>query len=127
MCQLGCHSNVPRESHTSNPSVLHQRCSVHTFTCQVPSHVPWLQNGCMKWHSTALLELLQHISAPVTRSMPHACVPLAAEPNFDTVVECLPQCTGPGHPVRFPPTTSGQHILDKYAETHAGYTGPITA
>ncbi|MEW5304578.1 MAG: hypothetical protein WDW38_009303 [Sanguina aurantia] len=49
------------------------------------------------------------------------------EPNFDTVVECLPQCTGPGHPVRFPPTTSGQHILDKYAETHAGYTGPITA
>ena len=22
---------------------------------------------------------------------------------------------------RFPPTTSGQHLLDKYAQTHAGY------
>ena len=22
---------------------------------------------------------------------------------------------------RYPPTTSGQHLLDKYAKTHAGY------
>uniref|UniRef100_A0A7S3QLD7 Fe2OG dioxygenase domain-containing protein n=2 Tax=Dunaliella tertiolecta TaxID=3047 RepID=A0A7S3QLD7_DUNTE len=43
------------------------------------------------------------------------------EPNFDTIVECLPQCCSPERPPQFPPTTSGQHLLDKYASTHAGY------
>ncbi|KAG2449269.1 hypothetical protein HYH02_005426 [Chlamydomonas schloesseri] len=43
------------------------------------------------------------------------------EPNFDTVVEVLPACTGPGNPPRYPPTTSGEHLLAKYAQTHAGY------
>lgn len=49
------------------------------------------------------------------------------EPAFDTVVECLPQCCGPDRPPKFPPTTAGQHLLDKYAQTHAGYTGPTDA
>ncbi|PNW78167.1 hypothetical protein CHLRE_10g466700v5 [Chlamydomonas reinhardtii] len=43
------------------------------------------------------------------------------EPNFDTRVEVLPVCTGPGNPPRYPPTTSGEHLLAKYAQTHAGY------
>ncbi|KAK9814115.1 hypothetical protein WJX72_000846 [[Myrmecia] bisecta] len=46
------------------------------------------------------------------------------EPNFDTVVECLPQCCI-DTPARFPPTTSGQHLLDKYAQTHAGLDAGI--
>jgi len=49
------------------------------------------------------------------------------EPNFTARVECLPCCCGPDAPPRYPPTTAGQHILDKYASTHAGYTGPLTA
>ncbi|GAX75062.1 hypothetical protein CEUSTIGMA_g2506.t1 [Chlamydomonas eustigma] len=49
------------------------------------------------------------------------------EPCFDAVVECLPQCCGGDNPPRYPPTTAGQHLLDKYAATHAGYTGPTTA
>ncbi|KAG1675651.1 hypothetical protein FOA52_002360 [Chlamydomonas sp. UWO 241] len=49
------------------------------------------------------------------------------EPSFDTVVICLPQCTGPDRPPMFQPTTAGQHLLDKYAQTHAGYTGPSSA
>ena len=32
-----------------------------------------------------------------------------------------PMCS---RPPKFPPTTSGQHLLDKYAATHAGYAGP---
>ena len=28
-------------------------------------------------------------------------------------------------PARVPPTTAGQHLLDKYAQTHAGYHGPV--
>ena len=51
------------------------------------------------------------------------CTARPAEPNFDQVVEVLPQCTGPEDPPRYPPTTAGQHLLDKYAATHAGYHG----
>ena len=28
---------------------------------------------------------------------------------------------------RFPPTTSGKHLLDKYAETHSGYDASAKA
>ncbi|KAL3133076.1 hypothetical protein ABBQ38_006978 [Trebouxia sp. C0009 RCD-2024] len=47
------------------------------------------------------------------------------DPNFTARVECLPQCCK-GMPPKYPPTTSGQHVLDKYAMTHAGYSGRTT-
>lgn len=54
-------------------------------------------------------------------------VPFFFEPSFDTVVECLPQCCNATHnPPRYPPTTSGQHLLEKYKSTHADFT-PTTA
>jgi isopenicillin N synthase-like dioxygenase len=33
--------------------------------------------------------------------------------NVDTVIECLPSCTGPDRPARYAPTTIRQHLLDK--------------
>jgi len=48
-------------------------------------------------------------------------IPFFFEPNFYTKVECLPQCCSPDNPPRYPPTTSGQHILDMYSQTHASY------
>ncbi|CAL8469967.1 g9509 [Coccomyxa elongata] len=48
-------------------------------------------------------------------------IPFFFEPDFDTRVECLPCCCSPDNPPRYPPTTSGQHLLDKYAQTHSGY------
>lgn len=47
--------------------------------------------------------------------------PFFFEPNFDCVVECLPTCCGPADPPKWPPTTSGQHLLDKYRQTHVGF------
>ncbi|MGI9333034.1 MAG: isopenicillin N synthase family dioxygenase [Gammaproteobacteria bacterium] len=35
------------------------------------------------------------------------------QPNYDTVVECLPTCTGPGNPPRYRKTTSGEHATAK--------------
>ncbi len=49
------------------------------------------------------------------------------EPAFDAVVEALPQCCSEDNPPRFAPTTAGQHLLDKYAQTHAGYHGATKA
>lgn len=34
-------------------------------------------------------------------------------PNRDAVVECLPTCTGPGRPAKYPPVRSIDHVLGK--------------
>lgn len=50
-------------------------------------------------------------------------VPFFYEPNFHTKVECLPNfCKD--HPARYPPTTSGQHLLDRYSQTHTEFVDP---
>ena len=48
-------------------------------------------------------------------------VPFFYEPNFDTVVKCLETCCSETNPPKHPATTSGQHLLDKYKETHADF------
>jgi isopenicillin N synthase-like dioxygenase len=54
-------------------------------------------------------------------------IPFFYEPNFDTIVECLPTCVSlPDNPAKYPPTTSGQYLLDKYQQTHADFT-PTTS
>jgi isopenicillin N synthase-like dioxygenase len=34
--------------------------------------------------------------------------------NYDTIVECLPNCSGPGNPARYPPVNSGQFAADRF-------------
>jgi isopenicillin N synthase-like dioxygenase len=48
-------------------------------------------------------------------------VPFFFEPAFDTVVECLPGCCSLENPAKYPPTTSGEHLLSKYRATHADF------
>ncbi|GMH32693.1 hypothetical protein BSKO_00527 [Bryopsis sp. KO-2023] len=52
--------------------------------------------------------------------------PFFYDPNFETLVEVIPSCCDGKKPA-YPPIMSGQHLLDKYASTHEGYAGPITA
>lgn len=35
-------------------------------------------------------------------------------PNYDAEVACLPGCAGPGNPAKYPATTSGEHLLEKF-------------
>jgi isopenicillin N synthase-like dioxygenase len=51
-------------------------------------------------------------------------IPFFYEPNFDTRVECLDMCcsTDDTNPAKYPPTTSGQHLIDKYRQTHADFS-----
>jgi isopenicillin N synthase-like dioxygenase len=37
--------------------------------------------------------------------------------NWDAVIECLPTCTGPGNPPRYPPVTAGRHLMAKFRST----------
>ena len=42
-----------------------------------------------------------------------------ANPDHEARVECLPTCTGPDKPPRFPPCTAGEHIEEMYRLTFA--------
>jgi len=39
------------------------------------------------------------------------------QPNYDALIECLPGCSGPGNPPKYPPVTSGEHRLRKFLKT----------
>jgi isopenicillin N synthase-like dioxygenase len=40
-------------------------------------------------------------------------VALFFDGDYDAVVSCLPTCTGPGDPPRYPPVIAGEHLFDK--------------
>jgi isopenicillin N synthase-like dioxygenase len=42
-------------------------------------------------------------------------------PNYDAVVACLPSCTDAAHPAKYPPTTSGGHLREKFVATQQAY------
>jgi isopenicillin N synthase-like dioxygenase len=46
-------------------------------------------------------------------------IPVFYDPDFDTVVECLPNCSGAGNPPKYPPTVAGAYITAKYDEAYA--------
>ncbi len=37
--------------------------------------------------------------------------------NWDAVIECLPTCSGPDDPPRYPAVTAGRHLMDKFRAT----------
>lgn len=48
-------------------------------------------------------------------------IPFFYEPDFDTRVECLDVCCSEDNPPRWEATTSGQHLLDMYKQTHTDF------
>jgi isopenicillin N synthase-like dioxygenase len=40
-------------------------------------------------------------------------LPFFFDPDFSAPVECIPTCLAPGEAAKYPPTTAGQHLLDK--------------
>ena len=62
------------------------------------------------------------LSRVLGRGQERYSIPFFMEPNFYTKVECLPHCCSADNPPMYPPTTSGQHILDRYQATHEAYS-----
>jgi isopenicillin N synthase-like dioxygenase len=46
--------------------------------------------------------------------------------NYDTVVECLPNCSGPGNPPRYAPIKSGEYQTMR-AATRYGVKPPVAS
>ncbi|TYZ57896.1 hypothetical protein PybrP1_010500 [[Pythium] brassicae (nom. inval.)] len=51
-------------------------------------------------------------------------VPFFYEPNFPCVVECFPSCVSERNPAKYAPTTSGEHLVEMYRQTHAAFDAP---
>ena len=46
-------------------------------------------------------------------------IPMFYDPDFDTLVECLPNCSGQGNPPKYPRTVAGEYITQKYDDAYA--------
>ena len=74
-------------------------------------------------------DMLERWSNDLFVSTPHRVVnasgreryssPMFYDPDFDTAVECLPNCSGPGNPPKYPRTVAGEYITAKYDEAYA--------
>ncbi|KAH9191193.1 hypothetical protein AeNC1_006828 [Aphanomyces euteiches] len=51
-------------------------------------------------------------------------IPFFYEPNFSCLVTCLPSCVSASNPAKYQPITSGNHLLEKYRETHESFQEP---
>ncbi|GES33549.1 2-oxoglutarate and iron-dependent oxygenase domain-containing protein [Streptomyces angustmyceticus] len=45
-------------------------------------------------------------------------MPFFHQPNFDTLIECIPTCTGPDTPPKYAPVLSGEYIMDKFRRAY---------
>jgi len=83
-----------------------------------------------RWTNGMFRSTIHRVVTPQNQSISASdrySIPFFLEPNFDTVVECLEICcrnpqTGERIPPKYPPTTSGQHLLEKYSQTHADFS-----
>lgn len=46
-------------------------------------------------------------------------IPVFYDPDYDTNVECLPNCASPDNPVRYPPIIAGDYIAARYDGTYS--------
>ncbi|GAB9477298.1 Gibberellin 2-beta-dioxygenase [Globisporangium polare] len=51
-------------------------------------------------------------------------VPFFYEPNYSCTVECFPSCVSASNPAKYAPTTSGEHLVEMYRQTHAAFDAP---
>ena len=52
----------------------------------------------------------------LTGSTRRISIVLFTGPHHDTIVECLPSCHGPGHPIKYPPIRAGDYVMQKIRE-----------
>ncbi|VTL99196.1 oxidoreductase [Pseudomonas aeruginosa] len=53
------------------------------------------------------------------RGVDRYSMPFFAEPHRDTEIRCLPGCFDADNPPRYPPTTCGEWLTSRFAQTYA--------
>lgn len=59
-----------------------------------------------------------HRVRPITGDRDRYSIALFVDPDSAVQVECIPSCTEPGMPARFPAVTAGEHLRQKIEATH---------
>ena len=81
-----------------------------TFVCNIGDLMQRWTND--RWIST--MHRVVNPPREAARGNRRLSIPFFFQPNYDTVIECLPGCCGPDNPPRYEPVTSGQHRLTKF-------------
>jgi isopenicillin N synthase-like dioxygenase len=74
-----------------------------------------------RWRST--LHRVVNPPAEARGSRRHSMV-FFHQPNYDALIECLPTCLAPGEQPKYPPVTSGAHLLDKLSKIYVSPRQP---
>lgn len=77
-----------------------------------------------RWSGGRFASTVHRVVNPGGRER-HSC-PFFFEPSFDAVVAPVAG-SSEAVKIKYPPITSGQYLLDKYAATHAGYAAKMAA
>lgn len=74
-----------------------------------------------RWTNDRWISTLHRVQIPPTADYGRRRIslPFFCQPNYDTVVECLPTCRDPGRPARYRPITSGQNMTAKTTRSFA--------
>ena len=48
-------------------------------------------------------------------------------PNYDAVIRCIESCHGPDHPPKYPPVTTGEHLMMKFRKSFPVASSAATA
>lgn len=73
----------------------------------------------MRWTNDTWLSNLHRVVNPPAGSKPmrgRLSVGYFFQPNYDTVIECIPTCTGPDNPPRYKPVIAGRYRDLKYEQ-----------
>jgi len=74
----------------------------------------------MHWTNDRWISTLHRVANPppdVALGSRRQSIVFFYQPNYDALIECLPGCSGPGSPPKYPPVTSGEHRLRKFLKT----------
>lgn len=59
-----------------------------------------------------------HRVQPRNNSRERYSIAVFFDPDDDVMVECLPSCHGDGHPAKYPPISTRDHLIEKISATH---------
>ena len=104
--------NPGLQIYTKNGEWIHLPPRPQAFVCNLGDMLERWTNGLFRSTRHRVLTLAE---------TERYSIPFFYEPAFDTQVECLDVCCSEDNPAKWKPTSSGQHLLDKYKQTHSDF------
>ena len=77
-----------------------------------------------RWTNDRWVSTLHRVVNPPPDRAPESrrqSVVFFQNPNYDAVVSCLPGCAEAANPPKYPPTTSGAHLREKFVSTQQAF------